>query len=207
MIVIRKLKTAAFLLSHWTTRALLRVRNLLRKRARHYGKRAVWAWKDLSERAKNARIAARNLSHKAVDRVLNLRKPFIRFARRRKRAAQLHDQVREEQKVEARALKLAGSGQPIILGPWISEVGFEVLYWIPFLAWLRAERGWDASRVAAVSRGGVRSWYSGLADHYVEIFDCFSPDEFAARNASRREATEGTHKQLEVSDLDQELVA
>ena len=29
--------------------------------------------------------------------------------------------------------------RPILLGPWRSELGFEVLYWIPFLAWLKTQ--------------------------------------------------------------------
>ena len=25
--------------------------------------------------------------------------------------------------------------EPILVGPWLGEVGFELLYWIPFLRW------------------------------------------------------------------------
>ena len=32
---------------------------------------------------------------------------------------------------------------PIIIGPWISEVGFEVLYWVPFLNWAIKAFGLD----------------------------------------------------------------
>src|SRR5688572_19670832 len=34
--------------------------------------------------------------------------------------------------------KMARSERPVIVGPWVSEVGFELLYWIPFLNWVKA---------------------------------------------------------------------
>ncbi len=37
--------------------------------------------------------------------------------------------------------RIASSRQPIVIGPWTGEVGFELLYWIPFLEWVRAH--WD----------------------------------------------------------------
>ena len=33
---------------------------------------------------------------------------------------------------------LGRQDQPIIVGPWLTEAGFELLYWIPFLAWAKA---------------------------------------------------------------------
>ncbi len=33
---------------------------------------------------------------------------------------------------------LGRQDRPIIVGPWLSETGFELLYWIPFLAWAKA---------------------------------------------------------------------
>ena len=46
---------------------------------------------------------------------------------------------------------MARSGEPIVAGPWLGEVGFELLYWVPFLAWF-AER---VRRRARPSAGGV----------------------------------------------------
>ena len=31
--------------------------------------------------------------------------------------------------------RAARGSAPIVVGPWLSEVGYEVLYWIPFLRW------------------------------------------------------------------------
>ena len=28
---------------------------------------------------------------------------------------------------------------PILVGPWLSEVGFELLYWIPLLRWIKEQ--------------------------------------------------------------------
>jgi hypothetical protein len=91
--------------------------------------------------------------------------------------------------------------QTLVVGPWLSEVGYEVLYWVPFLRWVKAAFRLDASRVVAASRGGVGSWYAGIADRYVEIWDEVDPAEFARRTAER-----GATKQLEVSDFDRDVV-
>ena len=81
-----------------------------------------------------------------------------------------------------------------------------MLYWIPFLHWLKAECGWDPATAIAISRGGVASWYHGLAETYVEIFDHVPPEEFATRNEMRRTASDGNIKQMQRSDFDEELV-
>ena len=54
-------------------------------------------------------------------------------------------------------------GRPLVVGPWLSEVGFETLYWVPFLHWVKAAFRLDPDRLVAVSRGGVAGWYRGLA--------------------------------------------
>ena len=89
----------------------------------------------------------------------------------------------------------------IVVGPWLSEVGFETLYWVPFLRWLQAAFRLEPSRVVVVSRGGVESWYHGIADRYIEIWDHIQPSEFVRRTAER-----GANKQLQVSDFDRELI-
>lgn len=96
-----------------------------------------------------------------------------------------------------------GSG-PIIVGPWLSEVGYEVLYWIPFLRWFVDYYRVDPSRVVAVSRGGVSGWYEGIAARYVELLDLFPPDDFAARNRARQG---GDQKQTGISAFDAEILA
>ena len=104
-----------------------------------------------------------------------------------------------------RTLRQAAVGSdPIIVGPWLSEVGYETLYWVPFLRWFTRHYDVDPARVVAVSRGGVSAWYGGIASRYVEQFDLFTPAEFAERNDARR--GESDQKQLGLSAFDQEIV-
>lgn len=76
---------------------------------------------------------------------------------------------------------LARRTSTIVAGPWTGDLGFELLYWIPFLRWLTTEGGVDPDRVVAVSRGGVASWYTDVSGRYVE-FDRNASD-FAANAA------------------------
>jgi len=103
--------------------------------------------------------------------------------------------------VEREIDEVVNRGRTIVAGPWLSEVGFETLYWIPFLRWVKAAFRLDPSRVVAVSRGGVASWYGGIADRYVEIWDHVEPAEFARRTGER-----GATKQLEISDFDRDVI-
>lgn len=104
------------------------------------------------------------------------------------------------------ALGRAGRGKgPVIVGPWISEVGFEVLYWIPMLRWLVERRKLSPRRLFAVSRGGAAPWYADLCDHYVEIFDVLSPEELKERNERRVHET-GGQKHMAVTSLDDEIL-
>lgn len=75
---------------------------------------------------------------------------------------------------------LSGDG-PVIVGPWTGEVGFELVYWIPFVRWALTSCRVPAARVIVVSRGGTSSWYSGIGmSRYVDAFDLMSPSEFVA---------------------------
>jgi hypothetical protein len=103
--------------------------------------------------------------------------------------------------VEREIDAVVNSAETIVAGPWLSEVGFEALYWLPFLRWVKAAFRVDPSRVVAVSRGGVASWYRGIADRYIEIWDHVDPADFARRTGER-----GATKQLEVSAFDREVV-
>ena len=92
-----------------------------------------------------------------------------------------------------------GSG-PIVVGPWTGEVGFELLYWIPFLEWFRTRWRIAADRFVIISRGGVESWYGMSGSRYADIFSILPPASFRARTDP------DAHKQREVSEFDQELV-
>lgn len=94
---------------------------------------------------------------------------------------------------------------PILVGPWLSEVGFELLYWIPFVRRLFHDYALAPERVIVVSRGGTLPWYCDIAKSYFEILDHVSPPEFAERNKQREQRT-GGKRQLAVSDFDRHIV-
>jgi hypothetical protein len=110
------------------------------------------------------------------------------------------------EKVTGDALaEIAKSDRPIVVGPWMSEVGFELLYWIPLLRWARQAYGLDPARFVVISRGGVRRWYGDLAPRYVDLFDLYSPEEYVALN-EKRQVKSGMQKQKRVSGVEKEIV-
>src|SRR5258705_11808291 len=94
---------------------------------------------------------------------------------------------------------------PIVAGPWLGEVGFELLYWVPFLRWCAEWLDVDPDRFVGMSRGGTASWYRPFAARYVDRFDQGSAETFRAQHDERvREL--GEQKQTQVTAFDRELV-
>lgn len=112
---------------------------------------------------------------------------------------------------------LAPNGERILVGPWLGEVGFELLYWIPFVRWAIRVGGWSPDQLLVVSRGGCESWYQDLSTGYVDLFDHFTPADYIAKNEQRvldqtlRGKSLGFRlgqrigKQYAVSDFDEEI--
>jgi hypothetical protein len=132
--------------------------------------------------------------------VREARRPLARWRARARRVAEQLKTWRGEWGVERDLERAVGGNGPIIAGPWLSEVGYEVLYWVPFLRWVAAAYRIAPDRLIAISRGGTESWYRGVAGRYVEAFDYTSPAELAARAAA------GQLKQRDTSELDRRLV-
>lgn len=109
-------------------------------------------------------------------------------------------------RLRAKLACLTSDRRPIVVGPWHAEVGFEILYWIPFLRRIQDANGIGRERLHVISRGGVASWYGKLTDSYAETFDCWTPNEFRERNAARKDRT-GREKQDDVSHHERALVA
>jgi len=63
---------------------------------------------------------------------------------------------------------MASTSRPIVVGPFRSETGFELLYWIPFLNHFRHHHKIDRNRIIAIGRGGSAAWYdaAGTGDLY-----------------------------------------
>jgi len=152
--------------------------------------------------------AAVNLSRRAARRLATVHKPVVRALRRSEREReQLGFRIDADETLRALAA-LARGRDPIIAGPWLAEVGYEVLYWIPFLRWFCDAYGVPPDRLVAVSRGGMDALYAGLAGRYVDLFDLMTPAELAARNAERRARQEGGgQKQSAVDAVDEQLLA
>ena len=94
----------------------------------------------------------------------------------------------------------------MIVGPWLGEVGFELLYWRPFLEWAVEACGFDRSRLIVMSRGGTSAWYGRVSSRYRDAFDLLAPEELA-RMGQERVATFGEQKQLRLIASEAALVA
>jgi len=103
-------------------------------------------------------------------------------------------------------LALRDRQRAVLIGPWSSEVGFELLYWIPFLRKLFGEAGISPGRVIAVSRGGAAPWYHDLADRYHDLMEPFSHDEYL-EYTHQREREQGVKKQLDQVACERVLLA
>jgi hypothetical protein len=112
----------------------------------------------------------------------------------------------EAEEAREQVTLLARSGRPILVGPWLSETGFELLYWIPFLAWAKAYGNFDPAQMTVISRGGAASWYRGITDQYEDIFSFMTPDEFRLGNEARILERGGRLKHVTVSSFDREIV-
>ena len=173
------------------------------RRGRHWTRRRS---KDLRESGKHARAQAKRGGERGRDAAQDAYVAIVRSSRywdrlRRRTWPAIAGDVSVRRTLRAVA---AGSG-PIIVGPWLSEVGYETLYWVPFVRWFVRQYDVDPARVIALSRGGVSAWYGGVASRYIEQFDLFTPQEFAARNEARRGSAD--QKQLTRSAFDDEILS
>jgi hypothetical protein len=94
---------------------------------------------------------------------------------------------------------LASTSKPIVIGPFRSELGFEVLYWLPLLNWALKTYGISEDRCIALSRGGMGAFYP--AKHHVDLYALRSVDEVRRENATDYERTR-LQKQTLVTDWD-----
>jgi hypothetical protein len=103
----------------------------------------------------------------------------------------------DETRVLRRLLRLAASDRPVLVGPWSGEVGFELLYWIPFVTWALQRARVKPERLIVVSRGGPQAWYAHLGGRYFDALSCVSPGEFrAGTEAHKKQRTPGAFDRL-----------
>jgi hypothetical protein len=171
---------------HWFTKS--------RRTARLFGKLSRRAAEQFFARVSSS--ALRERTRRAATRLSN-------------RASRFDEHVlsvfREERDVLDRLGSVAAGRGSIVAGPWVSEVGYEVLYWVPFLRWFQDRYGVHPDRLVAVSRGGVEWWYQGIASRYVDVLHVCTAEQFAMRAEARR--TGRDQKQLDPSPWEREIVA
>ena len=143
--------------------------------------------------------AVEALQHRVEDVQRSFARQDAAFVEALERARLLDEQGVDDRRFARRVDEQLRSRRSIIVGPWTGEVGFELLYWVPFVRWVVSTYGFPPERLIIVSRGGVHAWYSGLATRYVDVFSLFSPEEF-------RSATEEAKKQRRVGAFDAEVV-
>jgi hypothetical protein len=122
-----------------------------------------------------------------------------------RRAASAWLARRNSARLDADLAAMVARGAPIVAGPWIGEVGFELLYWVPFLRWCADRLDVDPDRFVVMSRGGTASWYRPFASRYVDVFDQVTAETFRDQHDARvREL--GEQKQNRITTFDRELV-
>ena len=101
---------------------------------------------------------------------------------------------------------LGRQDRPIIVGPWLTEAGFELLYWIPFLAWAKAYASLHDDQLIVVSRGGSAPWYRHISPNYHDILSLFTAEEFRQRNDARVHEQKGRLKHIDLGEFDREII-
>ena len=116
------------------------------------------------------------------------------------KAANWQEELRvRERRLTRRLARIGASEAPVIVGPWSGEVGFELLYWIPFVTWALRRARVSPERVLVISRGGAEDWYCRLGGRYFDALTSVDPNEFRAH-------TEAEKKQKSVRDFDRRLI-
>ncbi len=109
-------------------------------------------------------------------------------------------------RIELGLARASRSQRPVLVGPFLGEVGFELLYWIPMLRRQLELHRIAPERVTVLTRGGAGRWYADLAEHEIDILDLVSREEFSSLLTERR-ARAGDAKQLTIEPLDRELIS
>lgn len=179
--------------------------NRAAKHVRGYRRQLKRAAKSARESAKHLRGEVRRASARSRDSAqqaysssVKTTRSWDRWGRETWAAVSLELSVRRELRAAARG------DAPIVIGPWLSEVGYETLYWVPFVRWFADHYRVDRQRLVVVSRGGVAGWYEDVAAQYFEILELFTPEEVARAAEERRAA--GDQKQLSIGPFDRLVI-
>lgn len=98
---------------------------------------------------------------------------------------------------------LKRSDRPILIGPWRGEVGFEALYWLPWLMKLRKDLKLKEERLFPIGRGGSAAWYH--TPQGFELYAMRDPKDVRIENREQHLRT-GKLKQETVTAFDRQVV-
>lgn len=114
--------------------------------------------------------------------------------------------ARQNRRMERDLAAAARTGGTVVIGPFLGEVGYELLYWIPFARHVLRLHGIPSERCISLTRGGAGVWYAGVADRSLELFDIV-PHERLVEAMEERHSRVRDRKQLLRARLDDELLA
>lgn len=100
---------------------------------------------------------------------------------------------------------LKADTKPILLGPWRSEVGFEVLYWLPFLRRLASRVPDFDKRAVVVTRGGLAPFYAPVAAQGYDLYALRSVTELRRENLHDQLHTKA-QKQMQPTAWDEDVL-
>jgi hypothetical protein len=106
---------------------------------------------------------------------------------------------------EAGVERALRSDRTVIFGPFLGEVGYELLYWRPRILRLLRTRRVAPERAVVVSRGGAGSWYAPHA-RAIDVLELIDPEELR-RHVDDRAARTGQRKQVAREETDDRLLA
>jgi len=92
---------------------------------------------------------------------------------------------------------------PILIGPFRGEVGFEVMYWLPWLAAVRAKLQLAPERLIPITRGGAGAWYQ--TPTAIELYAMRTPQDVRIQNRLQT-FTSQMQKQMVVTDWDRAVL-
>lgn len=126
-----------------------------------------------------------------------------------KRSPKLFDPKATPEQRQAAVLSmlkgLAQDQHPILLGPFRSELGFEVSYWLPFVSWMASQVPNFDKRAVVVSRGGMAPLYERMANRGVDLYALRSVKEVRRENLFDQQVTQ-LQKQIRPTDWDEAVL-
>ncbi len=97
---------------------------------------------------------------------------------------------------------LQHSKAPILVGPWRGELGYEALYWLPWLAQFCEDAKIAPERLIPISRGGMAALYG--TPHGIELHAMRTVQDIRIENHLQRQKT-GLIKQTGVRAFDKAI--